>query len=102
MFENIGYHFSNLDELLEFVEWLTTNFETPEHFEKYLLEKMPFLADADESVVSTTIFDCVSLIDDHDGVYDDEDLFTDAEFWDIVNHEYHHEEQNDTTIPGAD
>lgn len=105
MFDNIGYHFSNLDELLHFVEWLTSNFEKPEDFEEYLYEKMPFLEEADESIVSTTIFDAIALIDDYEGITYDEDnsdLVTDAHFWDMINHEYHHKGKNDTAIPGAD
>jgi hypothetical protein len=99
MFDNIGYQFSNLDELLIFVEWLTANFEKPEDFEEYLVEKMPFLADADDSTIAITTIDAVCLMDN----IDDEDFIEeDLQFWEIINNEYHNEELDGPAIPGSD
>lgn len=102
MFENLGYHFSNLEELLEFVSWLTTNFEKPDDFEVYLLERMPYLEDANDSFITITSVDCAALIDDYEGEKMDYSMSSEAEFWDIINNEYHQEDNDDTTIPGSD
>lgn len=101
MFDNIGYQFSNLEELLMFVEWLTATFDKPEDFEKYLLEKMPHLEDADDAVYAVTSIDAISLMDD-DEQFLPELCATDTEFWEMINHEYPDEETNDKTISGSD
>lgn len=101
MFENIGYQFENLEEVIMFVEWLTTHFETPEEFEKFLLEKMPYLLDADESVLSVTTIDPVSLMDDDlEGTEDS--IVTNFKFWNIIGNEYDDGGTSDTTISGSD
>ena len=107
MFENVGYHFSNFDELLYFIDWLSTNFDDPEDFEKFLLEKLPFLADADDSYITFTTVDCAMLMDDEDDDYEvvvdnKEDRELSNAFWNLINNEFHHKEPNDTPIPGTD
>ncbi len=101
MFDNIGYQFSNLNELLIFIEWLTANFDDPEDFENFLLEKMPFLKDADDSIISITSIDAVCLMDDGEFDFDDcvED---DLQFWEIIHNEFDNEESDGPAIPGSD
>ena len=99
MFENIGYQFSSMEDLLMFVEWMTSTFEDPDAFEEYLLEKMPFLSDADDHSAAIIMIDGCDIMDGEE--YDvDEIMETDVSFWDIISSEYHHEETNDSTIPG--
>lgn len=101
MFEHIGYHFENLSELLYFVEWLQTNFEDPSDFEEYLLEKMPYLADMDDSFLAITSIDALAVMDEHSP---DDLPDIDDDFWNIVNkmHGIDQEGTNDKTLPGTD
>lgn len=99
MFENVGYQFSSLEEVIMFVDWVTTTFEEPEDFEAYLLDRMPFLSEADDHTAAIIMIDGCDIMDEEE--YEvEEAMENDVSFWDIISHEYHHEAPNDSTILG--
>jgi hypothetical protein len=97
MFENVGYSFDSIEDVLIFVDWLQGTFEDAEGFEDFLVEKFPAILDAEGSdSVMFVINPCMIMDDEEDA--DDDEMFTEAMFWDMIHHEYHHEETNGSTV----
>jgi len=97
MFENVGYSFDSIEDVLIFVDWLQETFEDAEDFEEYLAEKFPAITDAEGSDSVMFIINPCAIMDE-DADDDDDEMFTEAMFWDMIHHEYHHEETNGSTI----
>lgn len=109
MLNNIGYTFASLEEVFMFVDWVTETFDEPSDFEAFLVEKMPYLAgaSADESYISTTTIDPISLMDDFDDDgydADTDDLVvvpSDVSFWNIIRNGFFNDGNTPPHIPGT-
>jgi hypothetical protein len=99
MFDNVNYQFSDIEDILMFVNWLTETFDGPEEFEEWLRERLPMIDTADdEHAISILINPCAFIDDDQL-----EAVYAEAEFWDIIHREYHHEDDtNEPTVPNSD
>ena len=102
MFDNVGYQFASLEDLLMFVEWVTSTFENPEDFEAFLVDRMPFLSETEDHTAAIVMIDGCDIMDEYEDDQDvDEIMETDVSFWDIIKNEYHHKDDNDSTIHGS-
>jgi hypothetical protein len=96
MFDNVHYQFSDLEDILMFVDWLTETFDDPEDFEQWLADRLPMLKDVDDDYSVTLFVNPCEFIDEDIM----ESVHAEATFWDIIHNEYHHEDDtNGPTIP---
>lgn len=102
MFENVGYSFDSIEDVLIFVDWLQENFEDAEEFEEFLVSKVPAILEAEGNEHIAIIINPCSIMDEEedsdDLVMDESGMWEDALFWDIISHEYHHKDSNGSTI----
>ena len=98
MFDNVGYSFDSIEDVLIFVDWLQENFEDAEDFEEYLVQNVPAIAEMEDNEhVAIIIINPCSVMDAEEDE-DEEHMWDEALFWDIISREYHHKDSNGSTI----